>query len=89
MKISPLELRSVPFKKSLRGYDTREVDSFKELAASTLEDAFKEISGLEERLRESALSLGHHTENEKTLKDAITTAQRIMDDIRANAKKEA
>lgn len=89
MKITPLEIRSVPFKKSLRGYDVREVESFKELAATALEEAVREITSLEEQLRESSIQLNQHTENEKTLKDAITTAQRIMDDIRANAKKEA
>lgn len=89
MKITPLEIRSVPIKKGMMGYDVKEVDAFRELSAEALEEAFKEITDLEDRLKDAATRLEVHVQNEKTLKDAITTAQRIMDDIRANAKKEA
>lgn len=90
MKISPLEIRSQPLKKNLMGgYDAREVDAFREMAAMALEESSREIDSLEEKLRNTTARLGGLIENETTLKDAITTAQRIMDDIRANARKEA
>jgi len=90
MKVSPLEIRSHPLKKSLvGGCDAREVELFREMAATALEESAREISSLEEKLRDASARLDGLIENETALKDALTTAQRIMDDIRANARKEA
>lgn len=89
MRITPLEIRSQSLKKGFIGYDVREVEAFKELAASALEEAAMEIMRLEERLHETEKRLTDHMENEKTLKDAITTAQKMVDDIKENARKEA
>ena len=89
MKITSMDVRAHQLKRSFRGYDARDVDALKELCADALEDASREIMNLEERLKRSAVILGEHTANETTLKDAITTAQKMVEGLLGNARKEA
>lgn len=89
MKITPLEVRGNQLKKSLRGYDAREVDDLREQAADALEESAKEIITLTERLRDAHERLNEHISNERVLKETLTTAQRMVEDLKVNAKKES
>lgn len=89
MKITALEVRSHPLNKTLRGYDTKEVESLKELAAEALEEAAREISTLESRLKDATRQLSEHVDRETMLKNTITTAHKMAEDLKNNAKKEA
>ncbi|MBI5587321.1 MAG: DivIVA domain-containing protein [Deltaproteobacteria bacterium] len=89
MKITALEIRSHQIKKSLRGYDVRETASILEMAADAIEEATREINRLEDRLRETTERLAEHMANENILKETITSAQRMVEDLKNNAKKEA
>ncbi len=89
MKITPLEIRGFHFKKSFKGYDTGEVERLKELASDTLEEAQRTNAILEEKLREANERIGEHITLENTLKDAITTAHSMVEDLKNNARKEA
>lgn len=89
MRITALEVRSYQLKKAFRGYDEREVQHLKELASDALEEATREIGSLEDRLREANARLSDHIAQEDILKSTITTAQSMVEDIKANAKKEA
>ena len=89
MKITALEIRSHQIKKSIRGYDVRETDSILEMAADAIEEATREINRLEDRLKETSDSLAEHMANESILKETITSAQRMVEDLKNNARKEA
>jgi len=89
MKITPLEIRGYQFKKGFKGYDIQEVEKLKELASDTLEEMIKANAVLDERLKETNERLSEHIATEKTLKDAITTAHSMGEDLKNNAKKEA
>jgi len=89
MKITSLEIRSHQLKKALRGYDVHEVESFRELAADAIEDASRTIHDLEDRLRDAKDELVEHIANEATLRKTITTAQRMVEDMKVQARKEA
>jgi cell division initiation protein len=89
MKITPMDIRTHQFKKSLMGYDAKDVEVLRETAAQAIEDAGLEIMRLEERLKDASIELNAHIGNERTLRDAITSAQKMVDGIRENAKKEA
>lgn len=89
MKITPLEVRGNQLKKSLRGYDAREVDDLREQAADALEESAKEIITLTERLRDAHERLNEHISNERVLKETLTTAQRMVEDLKINARKES
>lgn len=88
MKVTPLDLRQQRFKTVLRGFDRDEVRTFLEDAAEDFEDAIRE----EERLRQDVTRLeailAEHRSQEKNLRNAILTAQKLADDIRENAQQE-
>ena len=89
MKITPLEIRGYQFKRSFKGCDAQEVEKLKELASDTLEEAMRANAVLEEKLREANERLSEHMANERTLRDAITTAHSMVEDLKTGAKREA
>ena len=42
MKITPLEIKRQQFKKTMRGYDTVEVETFLEMVSNDMEDLIRE-----------------------------------------------
>lgn len=89
MKITSLEIRSHQLKKTFRGYDVSEVEALKELAADALENAARDIANLEDRLKDAQARIADHLSKEDILRDTITTAQRMVEDLKGNARKEA
>lgn len=89
MRITPLEIKSHQLKKSFKGYDTREVEELRDLAADALEEAAREIMTLQEKVKDSAVRITEYAANENMLKETITTAQRMVEDLKSNARKEA
>lgn len=89
MKITPLEIKNHTLKRSFLGYDRREAEALREVAAEALEESNRERTRLEERLKDTETRLSEHMQNESVLRDSITTAQRMVDDIKVNARKEA
>ncbi len=89
MKITPLELREYRFKKVFRGYDPTEVDTIKDILSETLEGLVREIKDLDTELTANRKRLEELMENEKLLKDTMTTAQQATEDIKESARKEA
>lgn len=84
-----MDIRGHQLKKSMRGFDQREVEALKELAADALEEAVREIAELEEKLKTAQTRLDGQLANEALLRDTITTAQRLVDDLKTSARKEA
>lgn len=89
MKITALDIRQKQFKPALRGHDRKEVEAFLDLLASEFEEVVKENIGLKEEVRRKQQKIDEHREREKTLQETMVTAQRISEDIKAAAKKEA
>ena len=89
MKITPLDIRQKQFKASLRGHDPREVEAFLDLTASEFEEVVKENLTLKEELKRKSQKIDDYREREKTLQETMVTAQRISEDMKAAAKKEA
>jgi cell division initiation protein len=89
LSISPLDVRNQIFKKKLRGYDADEVKIFLDAVADRMEDMIKEKEDLEKE--NSALRERSNTfaELETTLRETMVTAQRICDEAKVNAQKEA
>lgn len=89
MKITALDVLSHPLKKSLIGYDVREVEAFKELVSESVEEMARDIAYLEEKKKELTETLSGHIDNENVLKGAITTTHQMAVDIKGSARKEA
>src|SRR5438105_6253190 len=89
MNVSPLDLRQQRFSKTFRGFDRVEVTSFLAAVADDYEQALRETDRLRTDLQRMEAVLAEHREAERNLRNTLLTAQRLADDIKANAEAEA
>ncbi len=89
MNVSPLDLRQAKFSKALRGFDAIEVTSLLTAVADDYEGALREADRLREDVRRMEAMLAEYRDSEKTLKITLMAAQKLADDIKAQAEEEA
>lgn len=89
MKLTPIDIQQQQFNRGFRGFDVREVNSFLELVAQQMGELAREGTELKAELRQTRCELDEHRDREATLKEAMLTAQRAIDEIRLQAEKEA
>jgi cell division initiation protein len=89
LKVTPLDLRQPRFRTAMRGFDKAEVGAFLEEVASDYENALRENDRLRQELVRLEALLNQHRELEGSLKTTLMSAQRVADDMRANASQEA
>ena len=89
MNVSPLDLRQQKFHSRLRGFDKVEVTSLLNAVADDYEAALRETDRLRQELMRVEGLLEEHREHERNLKSTLMTAQKLSDDIKANAHEEA
>jgi cell division initiation protein len=89
MNVSPLDLRQQRFRRVVRGFDPVEVTSLLVAVADDYEAALRETDRLRQDLIRMEAALNEHREHERSLKSTLLTAQRLADDIKANADEEA
>jgi cell division initiation protein len=89
MRIAPLDLRQQNFKTVFRGFDKTEVVAFLTEAADDYEHALREIDRLRQDLGRMETALAEHREREATLRNTLTTAQKLSDDLKEAAHNEA
>jgi len=89
MNVSPLDLRQQRFNTTLRGYDKIEVTSFLVAVADDYEQALRETDRMRQDVQRMEALLAEHREAEKNLTTTLMAAQRLADDIKANAEAEA
>lgn len=89
MNVSPLDLRQQRFRSSFRGFDRVEVATFLAAVAEDYEQALLATDRLRQDLMRMEAMLAEHREHERNLQNTLTTAQRLSEDIRANAQQEA
>ena len=88
MRIAPLDLRQQRFKTAFRGYDKTEVVAFLTEAADDYEHALREIDRLRQDLTRLEALLSDHREREANLRNTLTTAQRLSDELKEAAQNE-
>lgn len=89
MKITPIDIQQQQFRRTMRGYDPQEVNTFLELVAQELGDLSRAHNELKVELRHVEKELAEHRDREQTLKEAMLTAQRAIDEIREQAERQA
>jgi cell division initiation protein len=89
MKVTPLDLRQQRFKTVMRGYDRGEVQAFLLEAADDYENALRENDRLRQDVARLDAVLGEHRGQERNLRNTLLTAQRLADEVKENAQKEA
>jgi len=90
MRLSPIDIREQQFTtKVFRGFDRQEVDAFLDDVAEDYEGVLRENATLREQVgsyEERARGLG---ETERTLKDTLVTTQRVAEEMKEGAKRDA
>jgi len=89
MKITPLDIQQQQFRMRFRGFDMVEVDNFLELLAGEFEELLKEINQLKEEDRRKLARINELEAVEKDLRETLVSVQRITDEMKNNARKEA
>ena len=90
MKITPLDIQQQQFKgKMFGGLDPEDVDTFLQLVAGELEELIRENTELKDQARRAAANMEEMKEKEVTLRETMLAAQKITEEMKANAQKEA
>jgi cell division initiation protein len=89
MHLTPLDIQKQTFSKSLKGYNPDDVRAYLHLIAEEIERLLRDVDRL---ARENAMlreDLQEHSQREQILKDTLLSAQRVSEEVRATARKEA
>ena len=87
--LTPLEIQKQIFSRALKGYNPDEVRGYLSLVAEEIERLVKDVDRL---ARENAMlreELDDHSQRERILKDTLLSAQKVSEDVKSNARKEA
>ncbi len=87
--LTPLDIQKQSFSRALKGYNTEEVRAYLQLMAEEIE---RLVRDLDRASRENAMlreDLDEHNARERILKDTLLSAQKVSEDVKANAAKEA
>ena len=89
MSITPLEVQKMRFAQRMRGYDTTEVENFLSLMAEELTNSLSQIDKLDRENRYFRQRLEEGQQREHQLQQTLLRAQKVSDEILANARREA
>lgn len=90
MNITPLDIQQQQFKgKMLGGLDPADVDAFLQMVASEMESLMRENSDLKDQVRKAAQNMDELTKREVSLRDTMLAAQKISEEMKVNAQREA
>jgi len=90
MRITPVDIRQQQFStRVFRGYDVQEVDAFLEDVAGDYEQLVRENALLKEQLAALEERMQGVEERERTLQETLVTTQRVTEEMKESAKREA
>ncbi|GAC1400308.1 MAG: DivIVA domain-containing protein [Thermoanaerobaculia bacterium] len=89
MNLTPLDIQKQTFSRGFKGYNLDEVRGYLHLIAEEIERLVRDVDRLS---RENAMlreDLDDHSQRERILKDTLLSAQKVSEEVRATARKEA
>ena len=89
MALTPLEIQKMRFNQRMRGYDATEVESFLSLLAEEMTARLAQVDKLERENRYYRQRLEEAEQREHQLQQTLLRAQKVSDEILANARREA
>ena len=89
MAITPLEIQKMRFSQKMRGYDPTEVDGFLSLLAEELAARVAQVEKVERENRYYRQRMEETEHREHQLQQTLLRAQKVSDDVTANARREA
>ena len=88
MRITPLDVKKQDFRKSVRGFDCEEVRAFLTTLADEYETVLVDNKQIRERIMEQDDKIAEYKTMERTLRDTLMTAERLMQETRETAGRE-
>jgi len=89
MKISPMDIQRQNFAVRFRGFDPDEVRTYLGLVAEEVAAIQRERDSLEHQAQTLTGLIEEHRERETILKNTLLTAQRLSEEIKETARKQA
>ena len=89
MKLSPLDIQHMEFATAMNGYAKRPVREFLERVAESYEEVLRENQRAAEEMQKLQRRLEELQSAEQDLKRAVIAAERIGNEMKVNAKREA
>jgi cell division initiation protein len=89
MNITPLDIQQKRFHTGFRGYDRGEVETFLDLVREDMELLLREVTELREFRQAYEDRLHELREKEETVKNTMIMTQKMAEDLKENARKEA
>jgi cell division initiation protein len=87
--LTPLEIQKQTFARVLKGYNVDEVRAYLHLIAEEIERLVKDVDRLARENAHLREDLDDHSHRERILKDTLLSAQKVSEDVKTNARKEA
>ncbi|WP_022667242.1 DivIVA domain-containing protein [Desulfospira joergensenii] len=87
MSVTPLVVRQKEFSTRFRGFDVQEVDVFLEDVAKEMDALGKTIEQLAEEKHRLDLENQGYRKRENSMKNAMIQSQKVIDQMKENAKK--
>ncbi len=87
MGVTPLVVRQKEFTTRFRGFDVQEVDGFLEEIAKEIESQDQGIEYLKQEKHRLGLENQGYRKREDSMKNAMIQSQKVLDQMKVNAKK--
>jgi len=87
MGVTPLVVKQKEFTTRFRGFDVQEVDDFLEDITTELDNLNNTIKNLKEENHRLSLENQGYRKREGTMKNAMIQSQKVLDQMKENAKK--
>jgi cell division initiation protein len=89
VSLTPVEIRHVKPGRGVLGYDRKTVDRLLEDVVASFEQVWRERADLRDEIEELEAELGKQKEIEVTLRNTLLSAERMADEVRGHARREA
>jgi cell division initiation protein len=89
MSLTPVEIRHVSLARRPVGYDRKATDELLADVATSFEHVWRERADLRDEMEELESELARQKELEQVLRATLVSAERMADDVRSQARREA
>jgi cell division initiation protein len=89
MSLTPVEIRHVKLGRSLFGYDRGTTDDLLSDVIASFEQVWRERADLRDEMESLEADLARQKEIEGALRNTLISAERMADDVRTQARREA
>jgi DivIVA domain-containing protein len=88
-RLTPLDIRTLQFRRTMRGYDPAAVEEFRGHVASEVENLLREKAVSDEQVRSFRDQLKSFREREKALSEALVVAEQLRQEAEEHANRQA